>query len=504
MEEKRYACIDLKSFYASVECIERGLDPMSTNLVVADVSRTEKTICLAVTPPLKAYGIPGRARLFEVIQRLKYINAERQRSAPGRCLTAKSCDANELRANPSLEVDYIAASPQMARYIEVSTQIYRIYLKYVSPEDIHVYSIDEVFIDLTRYLKTAGHTARDFVSLMIADVMETTGITAAAGIGTNLYLAKIAMDIGAKHAQPDKNGVRIAELDETSYRRSLWSHRPLTDFWRVGGGISKKLEEYGMCTMGDVARCSVSVGYHSEELLYKLFGVNAELLIDHAWGYEPCTIADIKAFKPEAHSTGSGQVLKHPYTCEKARLVVREMVDLLVLDLVDKRLVTDSIILTIGYDVENLQGESEYTGEVTTDRYGRKTPKHSQGNAKLESRTSSTKKITEAVIALYDRIADPRLLVRRINLVACNVIDETEAAEIQSQTPMQLDMFTDYEALERRESAEKAERERERRMQEAVIGLKKRYGKNIILKGMNLEEDATAKDRNSQIGGHKA
>ena len=505
MEQKQYVCIDLKSFYASVECIERGLDPMTTNLVVADVSRTEKTICLAVTPSLKAHGISGRARLFEVIQQLKAVNAKRKQNAPGRKLTGSSWNDVELKQNPSLAVDYIAAPPQMAHYMEVSTKIYQVYLKYIAPEDIHVYSIDEVFIDLTSYLKPSGLTARQFTSMMIVDVLKTTGITAAAGIGTNLYLAKIAMDIEAKHAEPDENGVRIAELDEMTYKQKLWSHRPLTDFWRVGHGYAKKLEENGLYTMGDIARCSLGKDgtYYNEDLLFKLFGVNAELLIDHAWGYEPCTIAEIKSYKPETNSIGSGQVLQSPYTFEKAKLVVKEMTDLLVLDLVDKNLVTDQMVLTIGYDVENLQGKNSYKGEVTTDHYGRKIPKHAHGTANLDRQTSSTKLIMDAVMELYDRIVNPDLLVRRINLTACKVVDESEAKQY-SVAGEQLDIFTDYAELERKRTEEKAALQREKNMQKAVLELKKKYGKNIILKGMNLEEDATARERNAQIGGHKA
>ena len=478
---------------------------MTTNLVVADVSRTEKTICLAVTPSLKAHGISGRARLFEVIQQLKVVNAKRQQNAPGRKLIGSSWNDVELKQNPSLAVDYIAAPPQMAHYMEVSTKIYQVYLKYIAPEDIHVYSIDEVFIDLTSYLKPSGLTARQFTSMMIADVLKTTGITAAAGIGTNLYLAKIAMDIEAKHADPDENGVRIAELDEMTYKQKLWSHRPLTDFWRVGHGYAKKLEENGLYTMGDIARCSLGKdgAYYNEDLLFKLFGVNAELLIDHAWGYEPCTIAEIKAYKPETNSIGSGQVLQCPYTFEKAKLVVKEMTDLLVLDLVDKNLVTDQMVLTIGYDVENLQGKSSYRGEVTTDHYGRKIPKHAHGTANLDRQTSSTKLIMDAVMELYDRIVNPDLLVRRINLTACKVVDESEAKQ-NSVAGEQLDIFTDYAELERKRAEEKAALEREKNMQKAVLELKKKYGKNIILKGMNLEEDATARERNAQIGGHKA
>ena len=501
--DKTYISIDLKSFYASQECVERGLDPLTTNLVVADASRTEKTICLAVSPSLKALGIPGRPRLFEVVQKVKEVNAMRRAKAPGRKLTGTSCDAAELERNPNLAVDYIAAPPRMARYMECSARIYGIYLKYVAPEDIHVYSVDEVFIDATPYLKSSGLTAREFTSRMIRDVLKTTGITAAAGIGTNLYLCKVAMDIVAKHVEADQDGVRIAQLDEMSYRRQLWDHRPLTDFWRVGRGYARKLEQNGMFTMGDIARCSVGRPgeFYNENLLYKLFGVNAELLIDHAWGWEPCTIADIKAYKPESNSLGSGQVLQCPYTAEKGKLIVREMTDLLVLELVDKGLVTDQMVLTVGYDIENLsdpQKQKTYRGEVTTDHYGRKVPKHAHGTANLSRRTSSTKRITEAVMALYDRIVDPALLVRRINLVANNIVPETAVAE--NRDFQQLDLFAEPEQQE----AENAELEREKRRQQAVLSIRKKYGKNAILKGMNFEEGATTKDRNNQIGGHKA
>lgn len=506
-ENRIYIAIDLKSFYASQECIERGLDPLTTNLVVADASRTEKTICLAVSPSLKAYGIPGRARLFEVVQKVKEANALRQRKAPGRKFTGASFDARELGADPSLAIDYITAPPRMAHYMECSTRIYNIYLKYVAPEDIHVYSIDEVLIDVTSYLRVSGLSAREFARKMIHDVYTNTGITATAGIGTNLYLCKIAMDIVAKHIEPDENGVRIAELDEMTYRRLLWSHRPLTDFWRVGGGYAKKLEEHGIFTMGDIARCSLGGPgeYHNEALLYRLFGINAELLIDHAWGWEPCTIADIKAYKPESSSIGSGQVLHCPYTADKARLVVREMADMLALDLVDKGLVTDQMVLTVGYDIENLTQDEEsrsYTGQVTTDRYGRKIPKHAHGTANLGRQTSSAKLITDGVMELYDRIVDPKLLVRRLNLTANRVTAEREIS--QKETFEQLDLFTDYEAEQKKRREEEAVLEKERRMQQAVLSIKKKFGKNAVLKGMNLEEGSTAVDRNNQIGGHKA
>lgn len=507
MKSRTYIAIDLKSFYASVECMERGLDPLTTNLVVADLSRTEKTICLAVSPSLKSYGIPGRARLFEVVQKVKAVNAKRQSAAPGRKLTGASSSAPELKANPSLAVDYIVAPPQMARYMKSSTEIYQVYLKYIAPEDIHVYSIDEVFMDVTNYLDTYGLTPREMAMKMILDVLETTGITATAGIGTNLYLCKIAMDIGAKHIQPDKNGVRIAELDEMSYRRSLWTHRPLTDFWRVGRGYAKKLEAHGLYTMGDIARCSTGKpgDYYNEELLYQLFGINAELLIDHAWGWEPCTIADIKAYKPESNSIGSGQVLQYPYANDKAKLVVREMADLLALDLVDKGLVTDQITLTVGYDIDNLKDQkisSNYHGDVTVDRYGRAVPKHAHGTANIEVYTSSTKRIVSTALELFDRITNKQLLVRRIYLTANRVVMESDAPDKRAME--QLDLFTDYSALHRQQAEEQAALERERRMQKTMLEIKRRFGKNAILKGMNLDEGATTISRNGQIGGHKA
>lgn len=504
---RSYIAIDLKSFYASVECVERGLNPLTTNLVVADAERTEKTICLAVSPSLKAYGIPGRARLFEVVQRVREVNAERRRKAPGKKFSGASCDGQELAARPELELSYIVARPRMAFYVEYSTRIYNIYLKYVAPEDIHVYSIDEVFMDVTDYLHIYRMTPRELAAKMMRDVLQETGVTATAGIGTNLYLCKVAMDIGAKHVQPDENGARIAELDEMSYRRQLWSHRPLTDFWRVGSGYRKKLEETGLFTMGDIARCSLGGDgdYHNEELLYKMFGVNAELLIDHAWGYEPTTIAMIKAYKPETNSICSGQVLTCPYDFEKGKLIVREMTDLLVLELVEKRLVTDQMTLTVGYDIDNLTDpeiRKSYKGEVTVDRYGRRVPKHAHGTANLGRRTSSTRLITEAVMELYDRIVNPGLLVRRLTVTANRLTDERE--EKSAREYEQLDLFTDYEAVRREKEAEEAGLAKERRLQEAVLDIKNRYGKNAVLKGMNLQEGATTMQRNSQIGGHKA
>ena len=506
-KQKTYIAIDIKSFYASVECKERGRNPLTTNLVVADKSRTEKTICLAVSPALKSYGIPGRPRLFEVVQKVREANNARRWKTPNRTFTGVSDDSIELNANPALKIDYIVAPPRMSCYMEYSTRIYNVYLKYVAPEDIHVYSIDEVFMDVTAYLNSYGMTARELAMTMIQDVLKTTGITATAGIGSNLYLCKVAMDIVAKHIEADKDGVRIAELDEMSYRRILWNHRPLTDFWRVGRGYAKKLEEHGLYTMGDIARCSVGKPneLHNEELLYKMFGINAELLIDHAWGYEPCTMEYIKAYKPETNSVCSGQVLHCPYDFEKARLVVKEMTDLMVLDLVDKRLVTDQIVLTVGYDIENLTDSKQrgkYKGAVTVDRYGRKVPKHAHGTTNLKKQTSSTRLITEAVLELYDRIADKSLLIRRINITANKLVDESAVSKKEEFE--QLDLFTDYQAREKEEAKEEADLEREKRMQRAMLDIKKKFGKNAILKGMNLQEGATAKDRNEQIGGHKA
>ncbi len=499
MDGRIYIAIDLKSFYASVECIDRGLDPLTTNLVVADKSRTEKTICLAVSPSLKAYGIPGRARLFEVVQKVHEVNRQRQRSAPNGRLTGKSCFAPELKADNTLAVDYLVAPPRMAYYMEMSTRIYQVYLKYVAPEDMHVYSIDEVFIDATDYIKTRKCTAKEFAKTIMQDVLQTTGITATAGIGTNLYLCKIAMDVGAKKITADADGARIAELDEMTYRRTLWDHTPLTDFWRVGKGYAEKLASVGIYTMGDIARCSLGkiTDYYNEDLLYKLFGVNAELLVDHAWGWEPCTIADIKAYKPEAKSIGSGQVLQEPYSFEKARLVADEMADALALDLVSKNLVTDQIVMTVGYDIAN----KDYKGEITIDRYGRKIPKHAHGTQNLKMQTSSEKLIRTATLELFDRIVDKDLLVRRLYITAGKVVDESEKKE---PVPEQMDLFTDYAAEEKKRAEEKERLEKERKRQQAVLDIKNKYGKNAILKGMNLEEGATAKDRNGRIGGHKA
>ena len=491
---KIYVSIDLKSFYASVECRERNLDPNTTNLVVADESRTSKTICLAVSPSLKKYGIPGRVRLYEVIQKVNQINFERRRKIGGNKFIGKSYDEIELRKDPKLELDYIIAPPRMSFYMKYSTKIYNIYLKYFSEEDIYVYSVDEIFCDITNYLKMYKTNARELVTKVIQDVYETTGITATAGIGTNLYLCKVAMDIVAKHVKPDKNGVRIAGLDEVTYRKYLWTHTPITDFWRVGKGYQKRLEKNGIYTMGDVAKTSIK----NEELLYKLFGVNAELLIDHSWGYEPCTIKDIKKYKPESNSLSSGQVLHCPYNAEKTKLIVKEMTELLALELVEKKLVTDQLVLTIGYDVENLKNDEIrklYKGEITEDRYGRKVPKHAHGTINLEEKTASTKKLMEAVEKLYDRIINDKLLTRRINLTANKVVKEgKKQAEFE-----QMDLFTNYNEIKQKEIKD----EKEKNLQYVMIDIKKKYGKNAILKGMNLVEGGTTIERNGQVGGHK-
>ena len=506
--EKQYVVIDLKSFYASVECVERGLDPLDTNLVVADISRTEKTICLAVTPTLKAYGISGRARLFEVIEKVSEVNSIRRQKLKNRCFKGKSVYRHELERDSGLELDYMTVSPRMALYMKYSTEIYGIYLKYVAPEDIHVYSIDEVFIDVTGYIAARKISATEFASMMIKDIFSKTGITATAGIGTNLYLCKVAMDILAKHAQPDENGVRMASLDEMSYRRLLWDHRPLTDFWRIGRGYAERLEEKGLYTMGDIAKCSVGSSYESrnEELLYRMFGINAELLIDHAWGYEPCTIGQIKSYRPRAKSLSSGQVLKTPYPWEKARLVLKEMADMLALELVEKRVVCEKIVITIGYDRENLRRKdiSElYYGEVSIDHYGRAVPKHAHGTIPLEVRTSSSRLITKASLELFDRITNKDLLVRRLNISAEGVVPE-EKGEFIKEEQFQFDLFSSPLQQEIEFRRKKEILEKEKRIQQAMLEIKKRYGKNAVLKGMNFENGATAAERNSQIGGHKA
>jgi DNA polymerase V len=500
-ENRTYVAIDLKSFYASVECVDRGLDPLTTNLVVADESRTEKTICLAVSPSLKSYGISGRARLFEVVQRVREVNRERQIHAPQYRLIGKSFYDAELKSHPEYAVDYIVAPPRMARYIEYSISIYQIYLRYIAPEDIHVYSVDEVFMDVTSYLKTYKMTAHELTIKIIREVLSETGITATAGIGTNMYLCKIAMDIVAKKMPADADGVRIAELDEMSYRRLLWNHQPLTDFWRLGKGIAKKLAAYNIVTMGQIARLSLT----NEDFFYKLFGVNAELLIDHAWGYEPCTIDLVKAYRPETNSLCTGQVLTCAYDIAKARVVVQEMADNLSLDLVDKRLVTNQLVLTVGYDIECLTNpdiRAKYKGEVVTDHYGRSIPKHSHGTINLSEHTSSSKVICEAVISLFDRIVNSDLLVRRMTITSNHIVREDSI--VKKDGPIQLDLFTDYEEQQRLQQKEADERAKERKMQEALLSIKKRYGKNAVLKGINFAEGATAIERNQQIGGHKA
>ncbi|MCD8117906.1 MAG: DNA methylase [Lachnospiraceae bacterium] len=542
-------CIDLKSFYASVECVERGLDPLTTNLVVADPTRTEKTICLAVTPALKAYGIPGRARLFEVVEAVRRINRERLKAAPGHRFTGSSSSAPELAANPSLSLDYIVAPPRMQFYIDYSARVYEIYLKYIAPEDIHPYSVDEIMCEATPYLKTYGMTAEELAVAMVKDIYESTGITATAGVGTNLYLAKVAMDILAKHAEPDAYGIRMASLDEMSYRRLLWAHRPITDFWRVGHGYARRLAEVGLYTMGDVARCSVgeSTDYYNEDLLYKLFGVNAELLIDHAWGWEPCTMAEIKAYRPQSKCLSSGQVLMEPYTFKKARIVVHEMADALAMELVEKGLVTDQVVLTVGYDASNLEdsfpnpsvtdetfsgnsfvhkndpvydksspvqkknmtqrkGSNASTQETKTDRYGRRIPKHAHGTENLAGYSSAMSEISAAALALYDRIVNPNLLIRRITIDVNHLMDEAEAAHAAESAAAyeQLDLFTDYEAREREKKEAAAARKREHSLQSAMLDIRTKYGKNTLVKGLNLEEGATALQRNQQIGGHKA
>lgn len=498
MKERTYIAIDLKSFYASVECVDRGLDPLDTNLVVADMSRTEKTICLAVSPSLKSYGIGGRARLFEVTQRLREVNRERAR---GRFLTGKSVYFHELNAHPDWEVNYMVAPPRMGHYIEVSRKVYEVYLKYIAPEDIHVYSVDEVFMDVTDYLALYKKSAHELAMTMIRDVLAATGITATAGIGTNLYLAKVAMDIVAKRLPADKDGVRIAELDEMSYRRELWDYKPITKFWRVGHGTAARLAVHGINTMGKLARASLE----NEDLLYSLFGVNAELLIDHAWGWEPCTMDLVKAYRPETNSFSRSQVLSSPYEWAKARIVLLEMAEAASLKLVSKRLVTDQIVVTVNYDAECMSNpgiRARYKGEVGLDYYGRAVPKHAQGTANLGRATSSTRIIMDAVGKLFDKITDHSLLVRRLTISTNHVVDEASAAKASG--PVQLDLFTDYEALEKEEKAKQEVLDKERRLQEAQLSIKKRFGKNAILKGIDFEDGATTIQRNEQIGGHKA
>lgn len=502
MDKKRiYVAIDLKSFYASVECVQRGLNPFSTNLVVADASRTDKTICLAVSPALKAYGLPGRLRLFEVNQSVARINATRLKSAPEGTFTGSSYDNDMLKLHPELKLDFITATPRMSLYMKYSTDIYRIYLKYFSHEDIHVYSCDEVFIDISDYMTIYGKSPEELTRSIILDIFNTTGITATAGIGTNMYLCKIAMDIWAKHIPADEYGVRIATLDEISYRHALWDHTPITDFWRVGHGTARRLAEYGMFTMGDIAECSEK----DEELLYRLFGVNAELLIDHAWGYEPCTIADIKSYRPKSSSLSSGQVLMRPYTNAEARIIVREMTDVLSLDLVDKGLVTDQLVLDIGYDKDALSDAAlfkAYSGLISTDRYGRSVPKPSHGSVNTGRPTASTRLLTEAAVRLYDEITDDRLTVRRITVTANHTVPEDSISDEPEYT--QLELFTDYEAADRSKKEEDTALRKEKALQKATLELQKRYGKNAVIKGTDLQDGAMTISRNAQIGGHNA
>ena len=497
--EKLYICIDLKSFYASVECVERKLEPLNTNLVVADETRTDKTVCLAVSPSLKQYGIGGRARLFEVKQKIEEINYQRRKLNNYKNFIGKSYFDNELKNNKELELDLIIAPPRMAYYMKYSTDIYNIYLKYIAPEDILVYSIDEVFIDITNYISLYKCTPRQLVTKIIKDVYEKTGITATAGIGTNMFLAKVAMDIVAKKSKPNEFGVRIAGLDEMTFRKKLWDHKPITDFWRVGKGIADKLAKNNMFTMGDVAMCS----HYNEDLLYKLFGINAELLIDHAWGYEPCTIDIAKSYKPTTTSLSSGQVLHLPYDNKKARLIVREMADNLALDLVSKKLLTEQLVMTIVYDIENLTNPSisnKYFGEITIDSYGRKIPKHSHGTINLNQLTSSSNIITEGFINLFDRISNPILLVRKLNLSVNKLISEDNKKN--QKVIEQIDLFTNYEEREKRKKQEIINETKEKEIQKVMLEIKNKYGKNAILKGMNIIEGATTMERNQQIGGH--
>mgnify|MGYP002518204862 CR=1 FL=1 len=501
-QERVYIAIDLKSFFASVECVERGLNPLSTNLVVADESRTEKTICLAVSPSLKAYGIAGRARLFEVVQRVRQVNSMRRQRCYTHCLTNKSWDDNQLAAHDDWAIDYIIAPPRMAKYIDYSVRVYGVYLKYISAEDIHVYSIDEVFIDATPYLTTYKMTAHQLAMTLIKDVLEETGITATAGIGTNLYLAKVAMDVVAKHLPADEDGVRIASLNEMTYRETLWAYTPITKFWRVGKGIARKLQTHGIYTMGDVAKQSV----RNEELLYDLFGVNAELLIDHAWGWEPCTLADIKAYKPATNSLSRGQVLQEPYDFEKTRVVLYEMTENLALTLLDKNVVTNQLTVDIGYDKESLNKKDffkVYKGDIVTDHYGRSVPKPAHFTVNIATFTSVASEMIADVLDAYDNNVNSYLLVRRITLTANNVVRENDAPKMQNKIE-QLDLFTDYEMLRHDKEAQEKKHNKQRKLQQTILQIKKEYGKNAILKGINFAKGATMIERNKQIGGHKA
>lgn len=497
-KERIYLAIDLKSFYASVECVERGLNPLTTNLVVADESRTNKTICLAVSPSLKSYGISGRARLFEVVQKVKIANADRKSKIRGE-FDGTSNQKPELDRDKNKAISYIVAPPRMAHYIKMSRKIYRIYLKYISPEDIHPYSIDEVFIDATDYLKLYQLSAKELAMKMIKDILNETGITATAGIGSNLYLCKIAMDIVAKHTTPDQNGVRIASLDEMSYREQLWEHEPLTDFWRVGKGYQKKLNKLGLYTMGDIARCSLGKedAFYNEDLLYKTFGINAELLIDHAWGYEPCTMKDIKSYKPETKSIGNGQVLSCAYDYEKSKLIIKEMIHELSLELFEKGLVTDQLVITVEYDIENLK--NGYRGEISSDMYGRKIPKHAHGTKNLYEWTNLGNLIMAAGLELFDEIVNENLSIRKLYVTANHVISNQTALKKKEYEQLSFfDMLTDTK------KEKKNKDEKEKKLQKAELEIKRRFGKNAIMRGISLEEGATMKERNGQIGGHKA
>lgn len=512
-----YIAIDAKSFYASVECVERHLDPLTTNLVVANTKRTEKTICLAVSPSLKSVGVPGRPRLFEVIQKVREVNRERlakaiqsghvRRNTEGKyAFTSSSFNAAALAEDPALELNYIIAPPRMRLYETYSTNIYAVYLKYFAPEDIIIYSIDEVFIHATPYMTIYGMTPHELTMSVIREVLYTTGITATAGIGTNLYLAKIAMDIVAKKVPADKDGVRIAELDEMSYRRMLWTHEPLTDFWRIGRGISRKLEASGLYTMGDIARCSIGkkTDYYNEDLLYELFGINAELLIDHAWGWEPVTVDMVKAYRPSTTSLSSGQVLSRPYPFDEARVVTREMTENLVYDLLRKGFVTNKLVLTIGYDKKSMEHNATYTGPITTDHYGRTIPKHAHGTGNIKHYTNSNRKIVDTMMTLFDTIVDHNLLIRRVSIAACLLRRENDPMLSEEENIVQMDMFTDYAALEKEKKRQAEEAFQERNLQKAILTVKERYGKNVILKAVSYTEGATARERNASIGGHQA
>ena len=498
MKERIYISIDLKSFFASVECVERKLDPLNANLVVADISRTEKTICLAVSPALKSYGVPGRPRLFEVVSLVDKLNEERIKNANNYAFNGDSYLKNELDQNPNLKLSYIVARPRMALYIKYSTKIYNIYLKYVSSDDIHVYSIDEVFIDVTSYLKIYKMSGHDLAMMIVKDILKETGITATVGISTNMYLAKVAMDIVAKKAPADKDGVRIAYLDEKKYRELLWDHLPLTDFWRIGKGYSKRLDEHGLHTMGDIARCSIE----NESLLYEILGINAELLIDHAWGYEPCTISEIKKYRPESNSLSNGQVLKEPYSFDDARIVIQEMADSMALSLVEKKSVTNQIVINVDYDASNINGFSSYKGNLVYDRYNRKVPKWAHGTFNLDEYTSSSKLITDGVLNVFDRCVDKKLFIRKLNLCVNNVVSKSKLKKHVKR--MQLNLFDNYEILDKQKEQVEQKLVREGKTQEAFIKIKNKYGKNAVLKGVSYKDKATAKERNEQIGGHRA